>query len=116
MIIPEKKNLINDNRNEIMKNIPRIFVGNDAQSGMIIPLLRETAHYLTHVMRTKSAIVFGGGNEFDATLDDTGKNIIVGNNTGHTDPSADITLYFAPIKRTDDLINMATQMGVKQSV
>jgi 16S rRNA (uracil1498-N3)-methyltransferase len=99
-----------------MKNIPRIFIGDNAQNGMIIPLPRETAHYLTHVMRTKNAIVFGGGNEFNATLDDTQKNIIIGENTGHTDPSGDITLYFAPIKRTDDLINMATQLGVKKII
>ena len=99
-----------------MKNMPRIFIGDNAQNGMIIPLPRETAHYLTHVMRTKNAIVFGGGNEFNATLDDTQKNIIIGENTGHTDPSGDITLYFAPIKRTDDLINMATQLGVKKIV
>ena len=99
-----------------MKNIPRIFIGDNAQNGMIIPLPRETAHYLTHVMRTKNAIVFGGGNEFNATLDDTQKNIIIGENTGHTDPSGDIMLYFAPIKRTDDLINMATQLGVKKII
>ena len=99
-----------------MKNTPRIFVGNNVTPGMIIPLPRETSHYLTHVMRTSNAIVFGGGHEFNATVDDTGKNIIVGNDTGHTDPANDITLYFAPIKRTDDLINMATQMGVKKLV
>ena len=99
-----------------MKNIPRIFIDNNLQSGMIIPLPRETSHYLTHVMRTKNAIVFGGGHEFNATMDDGGKNIIVGKDTGHTDPSGDITLYFAPIKRCDDLINMATQMGVKKIV
>jgi 16S rRNA (uracil1498-N3)-methyltransferase len=99
-----------------MKNIPRIFIGDNVQSGMIIPLSRETAHYLTHVMRRRDAIVFGGGNEFCATLDDAGKNIIVGENTGRADPSGDVTLYFAPIKRTDDLINMATQLGVKKLV
>ena len=99
-----------------MKNIPRIFIGNNVQNGMIIPLSHETAHYLTRVMRTRNAIVFGGGYEFNATLDDDGKNIVIGENTGHTDPTRDITLYFAPIKRTDDLINMATQMGVKKIV
>ena len=52
-----------------MKNIPRIFIGNNVQKGMIIPLSRETAHYLTRVMRTTNAIVFGGGHEFYATLD-----------------------------------------------
>ena len=99
-----------------MKNIPRIFIGDNIKSGMIIPLSREISHYLTHVMRTHSAIVFGGGQEFAATIDSTGKNIVVGENTGHADPTGDITLYFAPIKRTDDLINMVTQMGVRKIV
>ena len=99
-----------------MKNIPRIFIGNNVQNGMIIPLSREIAHYLTRVMRTTSAIVFGGGHEFNACLDESGKNIIVGNDTGRADPSGDVTLYFAPIKRTDDLINMATQMGVRKMI
>ena len=116
MIISEKKHLINHNRDINMKNIPRIFIGDNVSSGMIIPLTRDVAHYLTHVMRRNDAIVFGGGHEFDAKIDDNGKNIIVGNDTGHSDPSNDITLYFAPIKHTDDLINMATQMGVKRIV
>ena len=116
MIIPEKKNLINHNYDKNMKNIPRIFIGNDISSGMIIPLSRDMEHYLKHVMRTTSAIVFGGGHEFNATTDATGKNIVVGNDTGRIDPANNITLYFAPIKRTDDLINMATQMGVKKLV
>ena len=116
MIIPEKKHLINHNREEKMKNIPRIFIGNDVKTGMIIPAPRDIAHYLTRVMRTKTAIVFGGGHEYNATLDDGGKNIVVGGDTGHADPAGDITLYFAPIKHTDDLINMVTQMGVKKLV
>lgn len=95
-----------------MKNIPRVFVGNDVKSGDIIPAPREVAHYLGRVMRTKNCLVFGGGNEFTANLSDDGKSIIVGDKTEHADPSYKITLYFAPIKRTDDLINMATQMGV----
>ena len=99
-----------------MKNIPRIFVGDNIKTGMIIPLSRETAHYLTHVMRRSDAIVFGDGHEYSAKLDNTGKNIIVGTNTEHIDPSNDITLYFAPIKHTDDLVNMATQLGVKKIV
>ena len=99
-----------------MKNIPRIFIGNDLKSGIIIPASREIAHYLTHVMRCRDAIVFGGGHEFNAKLDDSGKNIIVGDDTGRADPSGETILYFAPIKRTDDLINMATQLGVKKIV
>ncbi len=99
-----------------MKNIPRIFVGDDAQTGMMIPADKSVAHYLTHVMRTHDFLAFGGGNEFHATISADGKNIIIGNKTAHPDPSNDITLYFAPIKHTDDLINMTTQMGVANIV
>ncbi|MBO4745764.1 MAG: 16S rRNA (uracil(1498)-N(3))-methyltransferase [Alphaproteobacteria bacterium] len=95
-----------------MKNIPRIFAGENVASGDVIIASRDIAHYLSHVMRTDECLVFGGGNEFSAVLSADGKNIIVGDKTNHPDPSYDITLYFAPIKRTDDLINMATQMGV----
>lgn len=99
-----------------MKNIPRIFIGNHVKSGIIIPATREIAHYLTRVMRCNNAIVFGNGHEFNAKLDDTAKNIIVGDDTGRADPSSETILYFAPIKRTDDLINVATQLGVKKIV
>ncbi len=96
-----------------MKNIPRIFVGDDIESGMEIPLSREILHYLTRVMRRRDCLVFGGGNEYGATISDDDKSLIVGNKTSHTDPSNNVTLMFAPIKHTDELINMATQMGVK---
>lgn len=99
-----------------MKNIPRIFVGNDISDGIKIPLSRETLHYLTRVMRTRSCLVFGGGNEYSATVSDDDKNLIVGAKTSHIDPSNNITLMFAPIKHSDDLINMATQMGVARFV
>lgn len=99
-----------------MKNIPRIFVGDDVQTGMMIPADKSVAHYLTRVMRTHDFLAFGGGNEFQATISADGKNIIIGDKTAHPDPSNDITLYFAPIKHTDDLINMATQMGVANIV
>ena len=99
-----------------MKNIPRIFVGDNIISGMIIPADKSIAHYLTHVMRTHDFLVFGGGDEFSAQISDDGKSIVIGNKTMHNDPSNDITLYFSPIKHTDDLINMATQMGAKNIV
>ncbi len=95
-----------------MKNIPRIFMGDNLSTGMSIPLDRGTMHYLTRVMRTNSCLVFGGGNEYRATISDDEKNLIIGDKTEHVDPSNDVTLMFAPIKRTDDLLNMATQMGV----
>ena len=113
MIIPEKTKQIKYGNKFLMKNIPRIFIGGGLESGAIIPASRDVAHYLSRVMRTDSCLVFGSGNEFSAKLSADGKNIIVGDKTMHNDPSNDITLYFAPIKRIDDLINMATQMGIK---
>ena len=95
-----------------MKNIPRIFIGDNIKGGIQIPLPRETMHYLTRVMRTRECLVFGGGDEYTATLSDDDKSLIIGNKTPHADPSNDITLMFSPIKHTDDLINMATQIGV----
>lgn len=95
-----------------MKNIPRIFVGDNVDTGMVLPVSREVSHYLSRVMRTNSCLVFGGGYEFNAVLSDDKSALIVGAKTDHADPSNNITLMFAPIKRTDDLLNMATQMGV----
>lgn len=95
-----------------MKNIPRIFIDNDIKTGMIIPAPRDAAHYLSRVMRTNDFLAFAAGTEYNAELSADGKSFIIGTETGRADPSGDITLMFAPIKRTDDLINMATQMGV----
>ena len=97
-----------------MKNIPRIFIDEEILSGDKITLDKQTAHYLTHVMRTNSCLCFHNGTEFHAELDTDGKNLIIGEKTNHDDPITDVTLMFAPIKRTDELINMATQMGVKK--
>lgn len=95
-----------------MKNIPRIFVDADIKSGVAISASRDVAHYLVRVMRTRDCLVFSGGDEYNARLSDDNKFLIIGDQTKHTDPSNNITLMFAPIKRTDDLLNMATQLGV----
>ena len=95
-----------------MKNIPRIFVDDNIDTGIQVPLSRETMHYLTRVMRTRECLVFGNGNEYTARISDDDKKLIIGDKTLHVDPSNNITLMFAPIKHTDDLINMATQMGI----
>lgn len=97
-----------------MKNIPRIFVGENIASGMVIPVERSVSHYLTRVMRTTDCLVFGNGNEYSAVLSDDGRVLTVGAQTARPDPSNNIRLMFAPIKRTDDLLNMATQMGVAE--
>lgn len=97
-----------------MKNIPRIFAGENIDCGMVIPVDHSVSHYLTRVMRTKDCLVFGNGNEYNAVLSDDGKVLTIGTQTTHLDPSNNIRLLFAPIKRTDDLLNMATQMGVAE--
>ncbi len=99
-----------------MKNIPRIFIDHKIKTGDTFPADKSVAHYLSHVMRTNKCIVFGFGHEFNAELSPDGKSITVGADTGRGDVVSDITLYFAPIKRTDDLIAMATQMGIKRFV
>ena len=97
-----------------MKNIPRIFVAENIASGIVIPVERSVSHYLTRVMRTTDCLVFGNGNEYSAVLSDDGRVLTVGAQTAHPDPSNNIRLMFAPIKRTDDLLNMATQIGVAE--
>ena len=97
-----------------MKNIPRIFIDADLSDGIIVPVSREVSHYLSRVMRTNGCLVFNNGNEFNAKLTDDTKGVIIGEKTSHIDPSNDVTLMFSPIKHTDDLINMATQMGVSE--
>ena len=99
-----------------MKNIPRIFIDHEIRTGDTFPADKSVAHYLSHVMRTNKCIVFGFGREFNAELNADGKSITVGADTGRADVVSNITLYFSLIKRTDDLIAMATQMGIKKFV
>ena len=83
-------------------------------NGIVIPILREVSHYLSRVMRTSDCLVFNNGDEFNAKLTDDTKGLIICEKTSHIDPSNDVTLIFSPIKHTDDLINMATQIGVAE--
>ncbi|MBP5485260.1 MAG: 16S rRNA (uracil(1498)-N(3))-methyltransferase [Alphaproteobacteria bacterium] len=99
-----------------MKNIPRIFIDHEIKTGDSFPIDKSVSHYLSHVMRTQKCLVFGFGHEFNAELSADGKTIKVGTDTGRADVVTDITLYFSPIKRTDDLIAMVTQMGIKKFV
>ncbi len=95
-----------------MQNIPRIFINQEIESGKSVAVDKDVVHYLRRVMRRNDCLVFNGGNEYVAKLSDDNKYLIVGDKTQHLDPSNDLTLCFAPIKKLDDLVNMATQMGV----
>lgn len=95
-----------------MQNTPRIFLNQNLDAGKSFPIDKDVVHYLRRVMRRSDCLVFNSGNEYNAHLSEDNKNIIIDEKTNHIDPSGDITLCFAPIKKVDDLLNMATQMGV----
>lgn len=95
-----------------MQNIPRIYVQGDIKTGKIVPVNKDIVHYLRRVMRRDDCLVFNDGIEYKAVLSDNDKALFVKEQTEHIDPSNDLTLCFAPIKKIDDLLNMATQMGV----
>jgi len=95
-----------------MQNTPRIFINEILETGKRVSVDKNVIHYLRRVMRTDKCLVFNNGYEYNADVSDDNASIIIGEKTSHEDPSNDLVLYFAPIKRIDDLLNMATQMGV----
>lgn len=95
-----------------MQNVPRIFINHDIVSGNVVPVDKNIVHYLRHVMRRGDCLVFNNGIEYNACLSPDDKNIIIGEKTNRLDPSNNLTFCFAPIKKTDDMLNMVTQMGV----
>ena len=95
-----------------MQNIPRIFISQEIEPGKSIAVDKDVVHYLRRVMRRDDCLVFNGGDEYIAKLSEDNKYMLIGDKTEHVDPSNDLILYFAPIKKLDDLINMTTQMGI----
>jgi 16S rRNA (uracil1498-N3)-methyltransferase len=101
-----------------MKNVPRIFINQQLQVGKEYQLTQEQSHYLNKVMRADKCLVFNNGYEFLAELRKVqdkktiNYSLFIINSTEHTDPSDDIIFCFAPIKKTDEMLNMVTQMGV----
>ena len=91
--------------------MPRIFTDSKLSPGAKLKLTREQCHYLLHVMRTKKFLIFNDGNEHAAELTDDDGTFAVGTKTEHKDPSGNFAFYFAPIKKTEDLISAVTQMG-----
>lgn len=94
-----------------MQNIPRIFLDHNLETGKVFPVDKDIIHYLRRVMRRNDCLVFNNGIEYTAVLSDADK-MIIGEKTNHIDPSNNIILCFAPIKKMDELLNMVTQMGV----
>jgi 16S rRNA (uracil1498-N3)-methyltransferase len=104
-----------------MKNIPRIYIDENLEPGKQIKLSPDRYHYLTRVMRVSGTndidfFAFNNGVEFGMRLIQNMPCALCLVPSNRPDPSNDIILYFAPIKKTDDLLNMATQMGVAELI
>jgi 16S rRNA (uracil1498-N3)-methyltransferase len=97
-----------------MQNVPRIYLDESLESKKAFPIDKDVVHYLRRVMRRADCLVFNNGAEYSAVLSEDDKHIIIGEKTNRSDPSNDVVLCFAPIKKTDELINMAVQMGVAE--
>ena len=97
-----------------MQNVPRIYLNEILESGKSFPVDKGVVHYLRHVMRRDNCLVFNNGVEYNAVLSDDNKMIVVGEKTNRADPSNNIVFYFSPIKKTDEMLNMVTQMGVAE--
>lgn len=95
-----------------MQNVPRIYLNEDLESGKTFLIDKDVVHYLRRVMRRGDCLVFNNGSEYNASLSEDNKSIFIGEKTNHLDPSNNIVLYFAPIKKMDEMLNMITQMGV----
>lgn len=95
-----------------MQNVPRIFLDQDLMPNKSFPVDKDVVHYLRRVMRTSDCLIFNNGDEYTAKLSDDDKYLVTGSKTKHVDPSNNLSLCFAPIKKMEDLLNMATQMGV----
>ena len=92
-----------------MKNIQRVFIDMDLVPGMRGALTVAQHHYLTRVMRADKFLAFNNGREFEAVV--SGKDFVIGQNTGRADSSGKWVFNFAPIKRIDELVGAVVQMG-----
>ncbi|MCL1785605.1 MAG: 16S rRNA (uracil(1498)-N(3))-methyltransferase [Alphaproteobacteria bacterium] len=101
-----------------MKNIPRIYLNENLETGKSFSISKDTEHYLSRVMRTDEFLVFNNGQEFHAKLatQDNMPYALCLMPSGRLDPSNDLTLAFAPIKqsRLEEMLSMATQTGVRK--
>ena len=83
-------------------------------AGANLPLSNEQAHYLARVMRTDSFLAFHNGKEFECRARRDRFKVVKA--TGRADPSSDWMMYFAPIKKTEDLVSAIVQMGAGRLV
>lgn len=105
------------------KTTPRLHVEAALQTERDIPLEREQAHYLTHVLRLVGGDVVEVFNGRDgawlAYITDVGKkgaSIRCERRVSEVTPPPDIDYLFAPLKhaRLDYMVQKATELGVRR--
>lgn len=103
------------------KSLPRLFVETALGEGATVALDGAQANYLGNVMRLKegdAALLFDGtSGEWLAKVVDAGKKrmtLAVAERTREQERAPDLTLAFAPVKRTqtDWLVEKATELGI----
>lgn len=103
------------------KSLPRLFVDTSLGEGVTVALDGAQANYLGNVMRLKEgdpALLFDGASgEWLAKVVDAGKKrmtLAVAERTREQERVPDLTLAFAPVKRTqtDWLVEKATELGI----
>src|SRR5581483_2229647 len=98
---------------------PRLFVDAALAAGTAVPLDRNQAHYLGHVMRLKAGdgiLVFNGRDgEWSATIEEQRRTLSLraGALTRAQTQGADLHYLFAPLKaaRLDYMVQKAVEMG-----
>ena len=102
--------------------LPRLHVPDDLSAGRQIDLPRETAHYLTNVIRKSIGdfvrVFNGAGGEWRAEIMSVGKKSATLNVVEQLrEPmvAPDVTLLFAPVRkhRTAFIIEKGTELGVR---
>lgn len=102
---------------------PRLFVAHALSPGISVPLDRDQAHYLTHVLRLDSGdpvLVFNGRDgEWRAELVREGRKSVALAITEQTRPqhgACDLHYLFAPLKhaRLDYMVQKAVELGVSR--
>jgi 16S rRNA (uracil1498-N3)-methyltransferase len=105
------------------KTTPRLFVDAGLGPGHDVPLAREQAHYLTHVLRLVAGDAVAAFNARDGEwlcyLTDVtrkGAALRCERRTSEVKPPPDIDFLFAPLKhaRLDYLVQKATELGCRR--
>jgi 16S rRNA (uracil1498-N3)-methyltransferase len=106
-----------------MSATPRLYVAPGLGEGLEIPVEGDQAHYLARVLRLGTGApvrVFNGRDgEYDASVSAAGKSSLalkLGKRTRAQQPSPDLWLLFAPLKkaRTDFVVEKAVELGVSE--